>query len=88
MLKSFIPKNRYKKGVALLVSLWIMLVVSLIVGAFTFEVTLEGLVSSKKRDRFRAELLARSGMEYARALIAQSPNASELEIEALPIGSG
>ena len=84
MLKSFASKKRYKKGVALLVSLWIMLIVSLIVGAFTFEVTLEGLISSKKRDRFRAELLARSGIEYARALIAQSPNASELEIDGLP----
>jgi hypothetical protein len=85
MLMPFHVKKKHKKGVALLVSLWIMLIVSLIVGSFTFEVTLEGLVASKKRNRFRAEILARSGIEFARALVAQSSGASQFEIEALPM---
>lgn len=75
---------RRKEGAALLVSLWVLIILSLIVGSFAFEVQLEGMLVSHKRKKFHAERLARSGIEYARAILDQRDKAKELEIEDMP----
>jgi general secretion pathway protein K len=74
-----IPRN--KEGAALMVSLWILAILSLIVGSFAFEVNLEGMLVSHKRKRFRAEMMAYSGLEYAKAILDKREKANELEIE-------
>ena len=58
-----------KKGVALLISLWILIILSLIVGSIAIEMNIEGLLLSKKRKSFNSEVLALSGIDYARAII-------------------
>jgi len=73
--------RRSKKGAALLVALWILIILSLIVGSFAFEVQLEAMLVSHKRKRFRAEMMALSGIEYARAILDRQAEAEELEIE-------
>jgi len=73
--------RRSKKGAALLVALWILIILSLIVGSFAFEVQLEAMLVSHKRKRFRAEMMALSGIEYARAILDRQAEAKELEIE-------
>jgi general secretion pathway protein K len=76
-----LPSNyRSREGSALLVALWVLVILSLIVGSFAFEVQLESMLVSHKRKKFRAEMLARSGIEYAGALIAARSRANELEI--------
>jgi general secretion pathway protein K len=74
------PKKA-KAGAALLVALWVLVILSLIVGSFAFEVQLEGMLVSYKRKKFRAEMMAYSGIEYARAILDKSAKAKELEIE-------
>ncbi|MCK5675714.1 MAG: hypothetical protein KAH99_01715, partial [Verrucomicrobia bacterium] len=73
--------KRSKEGAALLVSLWILIILSLIVGSFAFEVQLETMLVSHKRKRFRAKMMALSGIEYARAILDRQAEAKELEIE-------
>ncbi|HEY5652924.1 MAG TPA: hypothetical protein VIR63_00955, partial [Pontiella sp.] len=70
-----------KKGAALLVALWVLIILSLIVSSFAFEVQLEAVLVSHKRKKFRAEMMARSGMEYARALLDNQQKAKAIEIE-------
>jgi general secretion pathway protein K len=72
--------KRSKEGAALLVALWVLIILSLIVGSFAFEVQLEAMLVSFKRKKFRAEMMARSGIEYAGAILAQRSKAKELEI--------
>lgn len=72
-----------KEGAALLVALWVLIILSLIVGSFAFEVQLESMLVSYKRKKFRAEMMALSGVEYARAILDKQAQAKELEIEDL-----
>jgi general secretion pathway protein K len=76
--------NRPKRGAALVVVLWVLVILSLIVGSFAFEMQLESRLVSYKRKRFQAEKLARSGVEYAQAILGQRARARELEIEDMP----
>ena len=73
--------NPKKEGAALMVSLWVLVILSLIVGSFAFEVNLEGMLVSYKRKKFRAQMMALSGMEYARAILDERAGAKQLEIE-------
>ena len=70
-----------KKGAALLIVLGIVMVLSTIVLAAHFEASLEMHLVSYKRKRFRAQTLARSGLEYAKAVLDNQSSARELEIE-------
>ncbi|MBT8042877.1 MAG: general secretion pathway protein GspK [Pontiella sp.] len=70
-----------KRGAALLVALWVLIILSLIVGSFAFEVQLEAILVSHKRKKFRAEMMALSGIDYARAVLDKQQEAKELEIE-------
>ena len=74
-------QKRSKEGAALLVALWVLIILSLIVGSFAFEVQLEAMLVSHKRKKFRAEMMAYSGLEYARAILDKRSEAKELEIE-------
>ncbi|RKX47105.1 MAG: hypothetical protein DRP64_01940, partial [Verrucomicrobia bacterium] len=73
--------KKSKKGAALLVALWVLIILSLIVGSFAFEIQLEAMLVSHKRKKFRAEMMAYSGIEYARAILDKQAEAKELEIE-------
>lgn len=66
---------------ALLVALWVLIILSLIVGSFAFETQLEAMLVSHKRKLFHAEMMARSGIEYAKAILDKRSMAKELEIE-------
>ncbi len=70
-----------KKGVALLISLWILIILSLVVGSLSIEMNIEGLLLSKKRKKFNAEMLAHSGIDYSRSIIEMKNKANELEID-------
>lgn len=72
-----------KEGAALVVALWVLIILSLIVGSFAFEVNLESVLVSHKRKKWKAEMLAHSGLEYGKAILDQQAQAKQLEIEDL-----
>ena len=73
-------KNNQKKGAALLVSLLALITLSLIVGSLALDMNIESSLLSQIRKKFRAEILSRSGIDYARAIIEKQTEARELEI--------
>jgi general secretion pathway protein K len=50
--------------------MWILVIVSLIVSSFAFEMKLESNIIIAQRKRFKADQLARSGIELAKAMFA------------------
>ncbi len=76
-----IHKYRRKQGTALLAVLGVITMLALIVGSFAFESKLEALLVSHKKKRFQADMQARSGIEYARAILDRQQQAKQLEIE-------
>ena len=74
-------ERKKKEGAALLVALWVLIILSLIVSSFAFDIRLEAMLVSHKRKRFQAEMLARSGIDYAQAILDARNKAKELEIE-------
>jgi general secretion pathway protein K len=58
-----------KSGSALVVVLWILIIVSLIVSTFAFEMQLEAKIISMQRKRFKADQLALAGVELAKAML-------------------
>ncbi|MDD3276433.1 MAG: type II secretion system protein GspK [Kiritimatiellales bacterium] len=63
-------KVKNKRGSALVVVLWILLIVALIVSTFAFEMQLESRMITLQRKRFKADQLALAGVELAKAMIA------------------
>jgi general secretion pathway protein K len=69
--QSNIPAVHSKKtGVALIVVMWVLVILSLIVTSFAFEMKLEANIITVQRKRFQADQLARAGIELAKAMIA------------------
>ncbi|MBN1557521.1 MAG: general secretion pathway protein GspK [Lentisphaerae bacterium] len=61
-----------QRGSALIVVIWVVLLLSLLVGSFAFDAHLEARITSYYRKRSKAEYLARSGLVIARLLMAKS----------------
>jgi len=59
-----------KRGSALIVVMWVLMIVSLIVSTFAFEMQLESRLISAQRKRFKADQLALAGVELAKAMLA------------------
>ena len=70
-----VPERRggSKRGSALVVVLWIIMILALIVSAFSFEMQLEARIISAQRKRFKADQLALAGIEMAKAMLAFKP---------------
>jgi general secretion pathway protein K len=79
-MKQSRKNHRSREGAALIVALWVLIILSLIVGSFAFEAKLDAMLVSYKRKKYQTEMLAKSGIEYARALLDAARSAKELEI--------
>ncbi len=66
-----------KKGSALIVALWVLITLSLLVGAFAFDMRIEAGITSYYRKRLKAQYLARAGVEYAKLLLDKSYTAKK-----------
>lgn len=64
------PTSNTKSGVALIVVMWVLVIVSLIVSSLAFEMQLEARIITAQRKRFQADRLALSGIELAKAMFA------------------
>ncbi|MFA5689384.1 MAG: hypothetical protein WC959_09600 [Kiritimatiellales bacterium] len=63
-------RRERRSGAALILALWILLIVSLIVGTFAFEMQLETRLIAAARKQFKAEQLALAGIEMAKAMLS------------------
>ena len=70
------------RGVAMVIVLWVIMVLSLLISGFAFTMQVETQVASFSRKELKAEMLARSGIEIARMqlmLHMKSPTESGLD---------
>jgi len=73
-----------RQGVALILVLWVIMVLSLLISGFAFTMHVETQVASFSRKEFKAEMLARSGIEVARMqLLLHDKSATEAGFDAL-----
>lgn len=68
-----------RTGSALVVALWVLLMLSLMVGGLAFNMQVEAAISSQFRKRLAAEYLARGGVELARYILAHLGDVSSEE---------
>lgn len=62
--------NSSKTGSALILVLWTVIIMSLLIGTFAFEMHIEAKIATLERQRFKAQEIARAGFEYANALLS------------------
>src|SRR5258706_3395208 len=70
------------RGIAIVIVLWVVLVLSLLISGFAFTMHVETQVASYARKELKAEMLARSGVEVARMQLivaALSPTNSGID---------
>jgi general secretion pathway protein K len=60
---------RRRSGSALIVAVWVIALLSLMIGSFAFEMKLEAKMASYYRQRMKAEKIAQSGIDKARFLL-------------------
>lgn len=68
-----------RRGAALIVALWTVLILSLLVGGLAYEMHIEAGITSFARKRLKAQAAARGGVEYAKYLLALSFETSSFE---------
>lgn len=62
-------------GSALIVVLWVLLLLSMLVASFAYDMKIEGMVTSYARNRLKAQELANAGVEWTRTMLARDvPN--------------
>ncbi|MEI7879396.1 MAG: helix-hairpin-helix domain-containing protein [bacterium] len=61
-----------KRGSALIIVLWVVALLSVLIGGFAFDMHVEAKIVSHLRKRLKAEYLSKAGMEYAQALFIHS----------------
>jgi general secretion pathway protein K len=66
--QSAIPAH--KRGAALIVVMWVLVIVAMIVSSFAFDMKLESKIITAQRKRLKADALALSGIELAKVMLA------------------
>ncbi len=67
--KSEIRKPSNRRGSALIVALWVILILTILVGGMAFEMRVEANVAGYYRKRVKAQYLAQAGVEWTKALL-------------------
>jgi general secretion pathway protein K len=75
------PTGDPREGAVLIVVLWVLIVMSLLVGTLAFEMQVEANVTSYYRKRFKAQYMAKAGVEWARMMLTQANTLSQEEME-------
>ena len=68
-----------RRGAALIVALWTVLILSLLVSGLAYEMHIQSGITSYARKRLKAQVAARGGAEYAKFLLAKSFDTSAFE---------
>ena len=73
-----------QRGVAIVIVLWVIMVLSLLISGFAFTMHVETQIASYARKELKAEMLARSGIEVAKMqLLLHQQSAADAEYDAL-----
>lgn len=78
------PVGISKQGSALIIALWVLIILSLLIGAFAFDMHVEAGITSYYRKRLKAQYLAYAGVEYTKVILSKASSKEEEEI--LPEG--
>lgn len=71
--KRMVNGRRFDRdGSVLILTLWAVVLLSVIIGSFAFDMHVEARIASYYRKRLKADYLARSGIERARMLLVRS----------------
>lgn len=74
-----------REGAALIVSVWVILILSLLISSMAFDMQVEANVAGYQRKRVKAQYLARAGMEWATAVLSrkvtESADDEELQLQ-------
>ena len=75
------PETRHREpsaeaGVVLIVVLWVILLLSLLIGGFAFTMHVETELTSFHRKQLKAEMIARSGVEVAQRILARQASSA------------
>jgi type II secretory pathway component PulK len=62
-------RDNPRKGAALVVVLWVLMMLSVLIGSFAFDMHVEARIAAYYRKRLKAQYLARAGVEYAKAIL-------------------
>lgn len=61
-----------RRGSALIIVLWVVALLSVLIGGFAFDMHIESKIVSYLRKRLKAEYLSKAGLEYAQVLFIHS----------------
>jgi general secretion pathway protein K len=75
--------RRQTTGVAMIVVMWVIMVLSLLIGGFAFRMHVETQVASFSRKELKAEMLARSGIEVAKMQLMLDERGADAGFDAL-----
>ena len=68
-----------KSGSALIVALWALIILSILIGGFAFDMQIESGITAFYRNRIKAQYLARAGVEYAKFMLVKSFESNDME---------
>lgn len=68
-------KTTQRSGSALIITLWVLVILSLLIGTFAFNMHIEAGISSYYRKRLQAQYLAQAGVELAKVILIRSAEA-------------
>lgn len=71
------PDLGKKRGSALIVALWVILILSLLISSLAFEMKVEANVAAFYRKRVKSQYLAQAGVEWTRAMLAKEVQKSQ-----------
>ena len=61
----------------MIVALWVLLLLSIMVGSFAYDMHIEAHITAYYRQRLKTQYLARAGVEWAKLVLAKSNDVSE-----------
>ena len=80
-------KVQGESGSALIVVLWVLLLMSLMIVTFAYEMKIEGQITGYYRNRMKAEFTSRAGVEWAKVLLWRSMKATQDDEEEDELGA-
>lgn len=74
-------QSESRRGAALISALWLLIILSLLISSFAFDMHIEAGITTYARKRTKAEYLALAGVEWARAAVSKSFRINPDELE-------
>ncbi len=75
-----IRHSEMRRGSALVVALWIILLLSLLIASFAFDMHVEADITSYYRKRYKAQFIAQSGLELSKVILSKLQTVDEEEV--------